>query len=263
VDLATLILGVTPPAMAILAELGNPVSRNVIQQQMAGQYGIARELAQKQNVEQQDYEANVNTISETIGGIAAGTSRLGAVIPTWIAFTAGMAAVLVEVIVNKYVVVLIICAWITLCGFGALRYFSTLNYYNFAYVVMTGQPFGGRTTEHLMSRGIIVCNILIIFAVLVTWTCYSLKSAEVSKQPEIVFACGLVPIRQSIGLVDTEEIKDIGRSLVLVYSKPVIQAGGRRSPRLRNFHRGLAVHQIKPVSRQTHGRVSPSLILPG
>lgn len=44
-DLLTLILGVTPPAMAILAEFANPISPETIATQLSAPRGAARELA--------------------------------------------------------------------------------------------------------------------------------------------------------------------------------------------------------------------------
>jgi hypothetical protein len=154
VDTKTFILGITPPAMAIAAELLNPVSSEVIRTQTS--VTVARQLARRQNTgnsAQDDilYDTDVANIAEAIAGVSEGTAEISALIPTWISVTAGLSAVLVE-LASNLLTIAVVAIWIAFWAMLGIKFFSTVKYYETAYIARSSLPvlrnFTGAAIAH-------------------------------------------------------------------------------------------------------------------
>jgi hypothetical protein len=286
--------------MAILAEIGNPIRRQIIQTQVSSGQGIARGLGRRQHVEvprqegiipeetmeaivseitnpvsrqiikaqflavhrqlsgynaaikeaDDNYNKDVWQISETIAGVATGAVRIASLIPTWISVTAGLSAILIEVIHNINVILGIVCIWVVFWGFIGIRFFAIVDYYNTAYLVLT-PSFGSRmwerapklvrekTTEQLLTIAIILANIIVI-AVCFAWYCSqpSYTSERHVEQPDanrtVLLVSGLTsPIPQSnknsiFDISLNPQIQDLRRPLIIVFGS---RQSGRRDNR--------------------------------
>jgi hypothetical protein len=143
VDTATLILGALPPGIAILAEIFNPVSKAVIKTHYDKP---ARDLVPYPDPPDEEpdtpdaryeqakarYENTVADVSDAVAETASGAAEASALIPTWISFTAGAAAILINEIDRGIAIVLVI-VWTLVWGLAGIKYFSALDYYRLAF----------------------------------------------------------------------------------------------------------------------------------
>jgi hypothetical protein len=157
-DIKTIILGCTPPALAIAAELFNPVTGKAIENEAkdrAGQFFSPG-------------TGDTNSLARFAAETADAAIEVTSIIPTWISVTAAASAVLVDR-VNGTGLAVGLAVWAAICGIMAPRLFEL-----FPYSTMSSQwtrlPWlRGRVTQSkCISYALVFANVLAILAVVVS-----------------------------------------------------------------------------------------------
>jgi hypothetical protein len=159
--------------MAILAEVFNPISREVIRTQFMA--GTARDLVPRAATADEEahktYEAAVGDVADVIANTSSATAEIAALIPTWISVTAGIGAVLIDRIHNENVILVIGGVWIFLSGMIGIKYFSTLRYYDTAHyrINITIPIVRTLIGDQAIRLGLILINLVVIIILVISW----------------------------------------------------------------------------------------------
>lgn len=161
-DNLTFALGFVPPALTFLAEVFNPVTESAIRRGTAAtaldlarpnahalsrqsearpdltddgqkQDDIVRPLADDHpppplhDPQTFDRYEHARDIEVAIASTAHGVSKIASLVPTWISITAGLAAVLAEIIGVSSTAIVVV-AWAAISGMAGMKYFAEVGY---------------------------------------------------------------------------------------------------------------------------------------
>jgi hypothetical protein len=165
-----LIIGVTTPTLAIIAEKFNPISERAIGQQaemILARSGIIKENPHKDAVRM--WEGLSHSIKVTMANMTSGAVELSALFPTWIAICLGI-AVAGRDLVNPTLLFFSDLV-VTIVLFALLSKIIGGN----TYLSLSVEPLhwricrGCRTGVKCISRVIIVLNVILIFMCVVSF----------------------------------------------------------------------------------------------
>jgi hypothetical protein len=168
VDAGNAILGTVPPALVLLAEVLNPVSETAIRRQIIT--GSARLVVRRQGNATEDdisFDKDVENVAKLVARTAIGAVKVAMLIPTWIAVTAGLTAILMEVTPSYYISA--VSAWTALWAILGIKYFSIVDYEKIANFTSTLPLLDRLRGAERLSLIIAVVNAVVIVAVLCTW----------------------------------------------------------------------------------------------
>ena len=168
-------VGGLPALLSALAEFQNPVSDGSVRQSTAT---IAEQLSKETNPAER--QKDVSNIVGAVTHTEIGAVEVSAILPTWIAVTAGFATVALE-ISSPCSVGLGVAVWALLSVVMAPRLLGGIDYHKLA----TGHPgrfgLGAGTNAETLSRGLILCNVAVMTFVL--WVAYEKAGNEADGRP--------------------------------------------------------------------------------
>lgn len=155
-----MILGGLPPALAILAEICNPVSERSAARQ-AEEDLVGMLLPQSATGE------NRHAAAGEIGKMVSGAAQVNSIIPTWISVTAAIAQAVAEGGPATFLpVAILVLVWAMVSMILFVWYFPNARYHPLGAERIETGPLRGLPRAHGLSRLMIACNLVVILVVL-------------------------------------------------------------------------------------------------